>query len=137
MMLAAGAVLIFIMGGKEADGIGGKAGLGAYACYGIVNLLGDVLSYSRLFALALSSAIVASVINDIAGMLQSIPIFGIVLTVLVLVAGHLFNLAMAALSGFIHTARLQFVEFFGKFYDGTGTPFKALRYEPRYVRIKR
>ncbi len=136
-MLAAGAVLIFIMGGKEAEGIGGKAGLGAYACYGIVNLLGDVLSYSRLFALALSSAIVASVINDIAGMLQSIPVFGIVLTVLVLVAGHLFNLAMAALSGFIHTARLQFVEFFGKFYDGTGVPFKALRYEPRYVRIKR
>jgi V/A-type H+-transporting ATPase subunit I len=136
-MLAVGAVLIFIMGGKEAEGIGGKAGLGAYACYGIVNLLGDVLSYSRLFALALSSAIVASVINDIAGMLQSIPVFGIVLTVLVLVAGHLFNLAMAALSGFIHTARLQFVEFFGKFYDGTGVPFKALRYEPRYVRIKR
>lgn len=136
-MLAAGAVLIFIMGGKEADGIGGKAGLGAYACYGIVNLLGDVLSYSRLFALALSSAIVASVINDIAGMLQSIPVFGIVLTVIVLVAGHLFNLGMAALSGFIHTARLQFVEFFGKFYEGTGVPFKAFRYEPRYVRIKR
>ena len=136
-MLAVGTVLIFIMGGKEAEGIGGKAGLGAYACYGIVNLLGDVLSYSRLFALALSSAIIASVVNEIASMLQSIPVFGIVLTVLVLVAGHLFNLAMAALSGFIHTARLQFVEFFGKFYDGTGTPFKALRYEPRYVRIKR
>ncbi len=136
-MLAAGALLIFIMGGKEAEGIGGKVGLGAYACYGIVNLLGDVLSYSRLFALALSSAIIASVINEIAGMLTGIPVIGIVLTVLVLVAGHLFNLGMAVLSGFIHTARLQFVEFFGKFYDGTGVPFKALRYEPKFVRIKR
>lgn len=136
-MLAVGALLIFIMGGKEAEGIGGKAGLGAYACYGIVNLLGDVLSYSRLFALALSSAIIASVINQIAGMLTTVPVIGIVLTVIVLVAGHLFNLAMAALSGFIHTARLQFVEFFGKFYDGTGVPFKALRYEPKFVRIKR
>ncbi len=136
-MLGAGALLIFIMGGKEAEGIGGKVGLGAYACYGIVNLLGDVLSYSRLFALALSSAIVASVINDIAGMLQSVPVVGIILTVLVLIAGHLFNIGMAVLSGFIHTARLQFVEFFGKFYDGTGVPFRALRYEPRYVRIKR
>ena len=48
-----------------------------------------------------------------------------------------FNLAMAALSGFIHTARLQFVEFFGKFYDGTGVPFRPLRYEPRYVHIER
>ena len=136
-MLAFGTVLIFIMGGREAEGIGGKAGLGAYACYGIVNLLGDVLSYSRLFALALSSAIIASVINQIAGMLRGVPVIGIVLTVLVLVAGHLFNLGMAALSGFIHTARLQFVEFFSKFYDGTGVPFKVFRYEPRYIRIKR
>lgn len=136
-MLAAGTVLIFVMGGREAEGIGGKAGLGAYACYGIVNLLGDVLSYSRLFALALSSAIIASVINQIADMLKDIPVVGIVLTVLVLVAGHLFNLGMAALSGFIHTARLQFVEFFSKFYDGTGASFKVFRYEPRYIRIKR
>ena len=136
-MLGIGAVLIFVMGGKEAEGIGGKAGLGAYACYGIVNLLGDVLSYSRLFALALSSAIIASVINEIAGMLKDIPVVGIVLTILVLVAGHLFNLAMAALSGFIHTARLQFVEFFSKFYDGTGVSFKVFCYEPRYIRIKR
>lgn len=136
-MLGIGAVLIFVMGGKEAEGIGGKAGLGAYACYGIVNLLGDVLSYSRLFALALSSAIIASVINEIAGMLKDVPVIGIVLTIIVLVAGHLFNLAIAALSGFIHTARLQFVEFFSKFYDGTGVSFKVFRYEPRYIRIKR
>ncbi len=79
-MLGIGALLIFIMGGREAGGIGGKVGLGAYACYGIVNLLGDVLSYSRLFALALSSAIIASVINDIAGMLSaSIPVLGFIL----------------------------------------------------------
>jgi len=136
ILLAAGALLIFVMGGRSAASIGGKVGLGAYATYGIVNLLGDVLSYSRLFALALSSAIIAQVINEIAGMLAgSIAGLGIVLAVLVLVAGHLFNLAMAVLSGFIHTARLQFVEFFGKFYDGTGVPFAPLRYQPRFVRL--
>jgi V/A-type H+/Na+-transporting ATPase subunit I len=138
-MLAAGALLIFIMGGREARGFG-KVGLGAYAMYGIVNLLGDVLSYSRLFALALSSAIIAQVINQMAGMLMNqlgIPVLSLVLAILVVVGGHTFNLAMAALSGFIHTARLQFVEFFGKFYDGTGVPFKPLRYEPRYVHIER
>ncbi len=135
-MLGAGALLIFIMGGRSARGIGGKVGLGAYATYGIVNLLGDVLSYSRLFALALSSAIIAQVVNEIAGMVAgSIAGVGLVLAVLVLAAGHLFNLAMAVLSGFIHTARLQFVEFFGKFYDGTGVPFSPLRYRPRFVRI--
>lgn len=138
-MLAAGALLIFIMGGREAKGFG-RIGLGAYAIYGIVNLLGDVLSYSRLFALALSSAIIAQVVNTMGGMLISelgIPVLGFVLAALVVIGGHIFNLAMAALSGFIHTARLQFVEFFGKFYDGTGVPFKPLRYEPKYVHIKR
>ncbi len=136
LMLAAGALLIFVMGGRSAGSIGGKVGLGAYATYGIVNLLGDVLSYSRLFALALSSAIIAQVINEIAGMLAgSMAGIGIVLAIVVLLAGHAFNLAMAVLSGFIHTARLQFVEFFGKFYDGTGVPFSPLRFEPRFVRI--
>lgn len=139
LMLALGAVLIFVMGGREARGFG-KVGLGAYATYGIVNLLGDVLSYSRLFALALSSAIIAQVINQMAGMLMNqlgVPVVGLLLATVVVVAGHAFNLAMAALSGFIHTARLQFVEFFGKFYDGTGVPFRPLRYEPRYVHIER
>lgn len=135
-LLAAGAFLIFIMGGKSAGNLGGRIGLGAYAAYGIVNLLGDMLSYSRLFALALSSAIIAQVINEIAGMIAgSVAGIGVVLAVLVLVAGHLFNMAMAVLSGFIHTARLQFVEFFGKFYDGTGVPFSPCRYQPRFVRI--
>jgi V/A-type H+/Na+-transporting ATPase subunit I len=138
-MLAAGALLIFVMGGREAKGFG-KVGLGAYAMYGIVNLLGDVLSYSRLFALALSSAIIAQVINQMAGMLVNqlgIPVVGFILAAIVVIAGHAFNIAMAALSGFIHTARLQFVEFFGKFYDGTGIPFRPLRYEPKYVHIER
>jgi V/A-type H+-transporting ATPase subunit I len=138
-MLLTGAVLIFVMGGREASGFG-KVGLGAYAAYGIVNLLGDVLSYSRLFALGLSSAIIALVINQIAGMLMTelgIPVVGVVLAVAVLVGGHLFNLFMASLSGFIHTARLQFVEFFSKFYDGTGVPFEPLKYTPRYVNIRR
>jgi len=136
-LLAAGAVLIFIMGGREAKGLGGRIGLGAYAAYGIINLLGDVLSYSRLFALALSSAIIGRVVNQMGGMLAGIgiPVLGVVLAVLVVVAGHLFNLFMAVLSGYIHTARLQFVEFFSKFFDGTGVPFVPLRYQPRFVLI--
>ena len=137
MILATGSLLIFIMGGREAKGLG-KLGLGAYAMYGIVNLLGDVLSYSRLFALALSSAIIAQVINEIAGQLTAgIPIFGLIFAIVLLAGGHLFNLAMACLSGFIHTARLQFVEFFGKFYDGTGRAFKPFQYESKYVQIDR
>jgi len=138
-MLLIGAVLIFLIGGREARGFG-KVGLGAYAAYGIVNLLGDVLSYSRLFALSLSGGIIAQVVNQIAGMLRSqvgIPVVGFLLAVIVLAGGHLFNLAMGCLSGFIHTTRLQFVEYFTKFYEGTGVPFRPLRYQPRYTSIER
>lgn len=136
-IFAVGAVLIFVMGGRQGRGVG-RVGLGMYAAYGIINLLGDVLSYSRLFALALSSAIIAQVINQMAGMVagMGIPVLGLVLAALVLLGGHLFNLFMAVLSGYIHTARLQFVEFFSKFYDGTGVPFSPLRYEPRFVIVQ-
>ena len=136
-IFAMGAALIFVMGGREGRGLG-RIGLGMYAAYGIINLLGDVLSYSRLFALALSSAIIAQVVNQMAAMVagMGVPILGLVLAAMVLVGGHLFNLFMAVLSGYIHTARLQFVEFFSKFYDGTGVPFAPLRYEPRFVTVR-
>ncbi len=138
MSLLVGAVLIFVMGGREAKGFG-KVGLGAMAAYGIVNLLADALSYSRLFALSLSGGIIATVVNQISRMLPGtdIPGVGLLITIPVLIGGHLFNIAMSVLGGFIHTARLQVVEFFGKFYEGTGTPFSPLRYRPQYVNIVR
>lgn len=137
-MLAAGAALIFVTGGREAKGFG-RIGLGGMAVYGIVNLLADALSYARLFALSLSGGIIASVVNQIAGMLPGtdIPVLGTVISVVVIVFGHLFNISMGVLGGFIHTARLQFVEFFGKFYEGTGSPFVPLRYDPVHIRIRR
>ena len=136
--LFAGAVLIFIMGGREARGFG-KVGLGMMAAYGIVNLLADALSYSRLFALSLSGGIIATVVNQISRMLPGtdIPGFGLLITIPVLVFGHVFNIAMSVLGGFIHTARLQFVEYFGKFYEGTGVPFSPLQYKSQYVNIIR
>jgi V/A-type H+-transporting ATPase subunit I len=137
-MLLVGAVLIFLTGGRSAKGFG-KVGLGALATYGLANLVADCLSYSRLFALSLSGGIIASVVNQIAVTLPlgAIPVIGPVFVVLILLAGHTFNIAMSLLGGYIHTARLQFVEFFGKFYEGIGTPFQPLRYDPRYVNIVR
>ncbi len=138
LLLLAGAVLIFVMGGREARGFG-RFGLGAMAAYGIVNLLADALSYSRLFALSLSGGIIASVVNQIAAMLPGtdIPIAGLFISIPVIVLGHLFNILMSLLGGYIHTARLQFVEFFGKFYEGTGSPFVPFRYDPQFVRVVR
>jgi len=102
---------------------------------GLTSYLGDFLSYIRLMALGLVTAGIAVAINEIAFQMLSIPIAGVVIMVIVLVFGHIFNLGINALSGFVHTLRLQYVEFFQKFYIGGGRPFRALKDKHKYVTI--
>ncbi|MCI0480757.1 MAG: V-type ATP synthase subunit I, partial [Candidatus Dadabacteria bacterium] len=99
--------------------------------------LGDTLSYSRLLALMLTTSIIGMVVNIIAGLtMNSVPVLGYVIMAAVLVIGHLFNLVVSVLGAFVHSMRLQLVEFFGKFYEGTGKVFKPFRQETKYVLIK-
>ncbi len=101
---------------------------GIYGLYGITGYLSDVLSYSRLFALGMATAVIAMMVNIVAGMVSHIPLVGVILMLVVLVIGHLFNIAINVLSGFIHTLRLQFMEFFTKFYEGSGRPLKPFAF---------
>jgi V/A-type H+-transporting ATPase subunit I len=89
-------------------------GLGIWDSYNMVTgLFGDVLSYIRLFALGLSSAILGNVFNSLAfGMAPDIPVLGAIVTIIILVAGHSINLFMAALGSLVHPMRLTFVEFY-------------------------
>jgi V/A-type H+-transporting ATPase subunit I len=89
-------------------------GLGLWDIYGMVTgLFGDLLSYIRLFALGLSSAILGNVFNSLAfGMAPDIIIVGPLVTIIILVAGHSINLFMAALGSLVHPMRLTFVEFY-------------------------
>jgi V/A-type H+-transporting ATPase subunit I len=66
-----------------------------------------------------------------------IPVIGLFISIPIIVFGHLFNILMSLLGGFIHTARLQFVEYFGKYYEGTGSPFVPLSYNPQFINIIR
>ncbi len=99
------------------------------------DFLGNVLSYSRLMALGLATSVIALVVNTIAGITRAIPIVGIVATVVVLIGGHLFNLAINMLGAFVHTSRLQFVEFFPYFFQGGGREFRPLSREGKYTLI--
>lgn len=107
--------------------------MGILALYDIVAYFSDILSYSRLLALGLATSALAYAVNLIAGMVAGIPYVGLLLMVIILVVGHLFNLALNILGAFIHSARLQFVEFFGKFLEGSGRTYRPFKREERYV----
>lgn len=97
------------------------------------DFLGNILSYSRLMALGLATGVIAFVINTIANIASDIPYLGVAVALLILVGGHFFNIAVNTLGGFVHTTRLQFVEFFSYFFQGGGEAFEPLAEEGKYV----
>jgi len=106
---------------------------GLYGLYGISGYLSDILSYSRLLALGLATTVIAMVVNTLCQTALGIPWVGWLLAALIFVGGHLFNLGISFLGGFVHSMRLQFVEFFSKFFQSGGKPFKPLALESRYI----
>jgi len=136
ILVIGGIITLFAFAGRKSKNIGKRLAKGAYEIYGIIQVFADVLSYSRLLALGLATSVIATVVNTIAGMAGGIPILGPIALVLVLILGHIGNLLINALSGFIHTARLQFVEFFTKFYEGGGRRFEPLKREGRYTIVR-
>jgi len=133
-VMIAGMAGIVLTGGREAKGIGAKLGGGLYSLYGISSYVGDFVSYSRLMALGLSGGFIASAINMIAGMISGSWV-GMIFIPVILVAGHLFNMFLSFLGAYVHTSRLMYVEYFGKFYEGGGKPFKDFRTESKYVNL--
>lgn len=109
-----GAAGVLIAGARGKKGIGMLTG--AFAnLYNITSWLSDILSYARLLALGLATSVIAQVVNTM-GSLFGGGIAGLVLFVLIFAVGHAINFAINMLGAFIHSARLQYVEFFGKFY---------------------
>lgn len=130
----AGAAGIILTAGRDKKGIVGKLIGGLGSLYGISGYLSDVLSYSRLLALGLSTGVVATVINKM-GVMGGNGIIGTILFIAVFIFGHIFNIAINLLGAYVHSSRLQYVEFFNKFFEGGGKQFLPLRYRPRYVDI--
>ena len=133
-VMIAGMAGIVLTGGREAKGVGAKLGGGLYSLYGISSYVGDFVSYSRLMALGLSGGFIASAINMIAGMIGG-NWFGMIFIPVILIVGHLFNMFLSFLGAYVHTSRLMYVEYFGKFYEGGGKPFKDFRTENKYINL--
>ena len=134
-LAAAGAIGIVLMSGRSSRNPALRIALGAYDLYNITGWLSDVLSYSRLLALGLATGVIASVINQMGSMLPN-NVIGILFFILIFIVGHSMNLAINLLGAYVHTNRLQFVEFFGKFYEGGGRPFHPFRENTKYTDIK-
>ncbi len=128
-------VLIVLTNGRESRNPIKRFLKGAYALYGITGYLSDVLSYSRLLALGLASGVIASVINKMAAMAAN-GVIGVILMIIILLAGHVINFAINILGAYVHTNRLQYVEFFGKFYGGGGRAFNPFDMKTKYYKVK-
>lgn len=109
---------------------------GVLSLYGLVNYMSDVLSYSRLLALGLATTIIGLAVNVITGLAGNLPFIGWLVAAVIFIGGHLFNLVINTLGSFIHSGRLQFVEFFSKFMEGGGKEFKPLTKKNKYVFMK-
>ncbi|HUW61465.1 MAG TPA: V-type ATPase 116kDa subunit family protein [Candidatus Bathyarchaeia archaeon] len=142
-LFAVGAVGLVLTQGRSAKGLVGRFFGGLVSLYGIVGtygltaFIGDTMSYCRLLALGLTTSIVALSFNVMAGLLRETPYVGMLLFVLVLVVGHIFNFAISVLGAFVHSMRLIFVEFFGRFYEGGGRAFKPLSFDSAAAILKR
>ena len=130
-----GAVGLLLMSGRSSKNPVLRLALGAYDIYNITGCLSDVLSYSRLLALGLATGVIASVVNQMGSMLGG-GIVGAIGFAIIFVIGHAMNLSINLLGAYVHTNRLQFVEFFGKFYEGGGRPFEPFETDTKYVDIK-
>ncbi|WP_130836210.1 V-type ATP synthase subunit I [Lachnoclostridium sp. Marseille-P6806] len=128
---------IILTGGRESGSWFKRILKGLYAAYGITGWLSDILSYSRLLALGLATGVIAQVFNKMGSMVaEGAGIIGAVIFIVIFLIGHVLNLAINALGAYVHTNRLEYVEFFGKFYDGGGRAFEPFAQNTKYFKIK-
>ncbi|MDR1510503.1 MAG: V-type ATP synthase subunit I [Synergistaceae bacterium] len=133
----AGALILVATQGRSKKSVLGKLFSGVMSLYNVTSYLGDLLSYSRLLALGLGSAAVGMVINMLAGLVApSLHGFGVLIGILIFVLGHVFSMAVNLLGAFVHPLRLQYVEFFSKFYEASGEEFAPLSISTQYVNIQ-
>lgn len=124
---------VILTKGRKKKGVLGKIVSGASGLYELINILSDVLSYARIFGIALASCAIGLAFNTLIELVAGAGPIGIIFAVVMAVVLHLFNLAMGVLSAYVHNARLQYLEFFGKFYDGGGRLFVPLGSKTKYI----
>ncbi|HEX3021915.1 MAG TPA: V-type ATP synthase subunit I [Lachnospiraceae bacterium] len=122
--------------GRSSESIGGKIGGGLYGVYGLTSYIGDIVSYTRIVALGLSGAYIAFSFNLMSGLIPGV-IGRLLFGTLIAVFGQTLNFGLSLLGAYVHSCRLQYVEFFGKFYNGGGKAYKPFKIENDFISIKK
>ncbi len=135
-MALGGTAVILLFGGRDAKNPIVRLFKGLGALYNVTGYFSDLLSYTRILALVLAGSVIAMVINLLGFMLGPTPA-GYIMFVLVALFGHTLNLALSVLGAYVHTSRLQYVEFFSKFYEGGGKIFTPLKMRYKFIKIDR
>lgn len=138
-MAIAGAIILVLTQGRDEKNWLLKPVMGVLGLYNIMNYLSDTLSYSRLMALGLATGVVGFAMNTTAGVISDmigIPVISTLAAVVILVFGHGLNFGLSFLGAFIHSMRLQFIEFFGRFYVGGGVAFRPFARTKKYLHFR-
>ena len=131
VLLIVGILMLAVGSTRNAKGFG-KIGSFVGAVYnGVTGIFSDVMSYARLMALMLSGSIIASVFNTLGGITGNVFFF-----LIISMLGNTLNFALNLLGCYVHDLRLQCLEFFGKFYQDGGKPFRPLAIHTKYVDVK-
>jgi len=131
LVLYAGLVLVVAGPLITGKGFGKITGIFASLYNHITGYFGDILSYSRLMALMLAGSVIAQVFNTLGAIPGNIVVF-----IIISMAGNALNFALNLLGCYVHDLRLQCLEYFGKFYEDGGKPFRPLAINTKYVDIE-
>ena len=129
-MLIVGGLMLVLGGTRNANGFGKVTSLVGIVYNGVTGFFSDALSYVRIMALMLSGSVIASVFNTLGATTGLVPVF-IVISLL----GNILNFALCVLGAYVHDLRLQCLEFFGRFYEEGGKPYRPLSVDTKYVEI--
>ena len=137
LVVGLGFLALLLTQGRHKKGILGKFFGGIASWYDITSWLGDILSYCRLMALMLATSVISQVFNILATLPgEGLPKpVGILVFLVIFLVGNIFNMGINIIGTDVHAARLQYLEFFSKFYKEGGVPFKPLKYQTKYVDV--
>ena len=130
VVLVIGLVMVFYGGSRSAKGLGKLLSIFTTLYNTATGWFGDILSYSRIMALMLAGSVIATVFNTIGAIANSFWLF-----IPVFLIGHTLNFALNLLGCYVHDLRLQCLEYFGKFYEDGGRPFKPLEVTTKYYNV--